>query len=87
MDDSAIHVPAIDLTLKLDRSAILESEKKIQSVVKILVKYLPGFDRIMPSAFLMAEETKWLSQGELIKEGRSICIAPVIHERVDFNLS
>ena len=87
INDSEIRLPFAGLVLKLDHAVILQSEKKIQTVMRKLVKYLPGFEQIIPDNFLMAEEIKWLSKGELFQDGRLFGTAPVIHERVDFNLS
>jgi len=63
----------------------LESEKKIFSVVKGLLKYIPGFNKVIPLDFLMAQETKWLSKGEIISDSKTIEKGMAIHEFVNFN--
>lgn len=72
------------ITLKLDRSVVLESENKIHSISKNLVEYIPGFNKIMPLQFLMAEEHKWLSKGLLFKGQEIISNGYAIHELVNF---
>jgi len=62
----------------------LESEKKIFSVVEKLIRYIPGFSKVIPISFLMAEEVKWLSKGELQIQGKTITSGMAIHERVNF---
>ncbi|QYA24668.1 hypothetical protein G3I01_03800 [Gramella sp. MT6] len=71
--------------LILDRKIVLESEKKIYQVVQILLKFLPGFNKIMPVKFLMADNHKWLSKGEFQKGSSGIENGMAIHEWVNFN--
>ncbi len=82
--DDYIFIPEKNYTLKLDQGVILESEKKINSVVKNLVDYLPGFNKIIPLKFLMAQEFKWLSKCQLINDGNTISTGMAIHELVNF---
>ena len=72
--------------MKLDRSVVLESEKKIFQVVQKLLCYLPGFNKLMPSEFLMANSHKWLSKGEFQKNGSPVTQGMAIHEWVNFNV-
>jgi hypothetical protein len=53
--------------------------------VEKLVRYLPGFKKILPLNFLMADETKWLSRAELHSEHDSVVKGMAIHELVRFN--
>lgn len=73
-----------DFLLKLDRETILESEKKIYQVVEKLLHYLPGFKKIMPLKFLMADNHKWLSIGEFQKGNSASLKGMAIHEWVNF---
>lgn len=84
IEDDRIILDSGKISLTLDRSVVLESEKKISSVMENLLKYLPGFKKLMPLQFLMADECKWLSNGQLTRNkvpgGRGMAI----HELVDF---
>jgi len=84
IEDDHISLPGKDLFLKLDQGVKLESEKKIFSVVEKLIRYIPGFSKVIPISFLMAEEVKWLSKGELQIQGKTITSGMAIHERVNF---
>ena len=84
-NDDSIFVSEKNFTLRLDQGVILESEKKIFSVVKGLLKYIPGFNKVIPLDFLMAQETKWLSKGEIISDSKTIEKGMAIHEFVNFN--
>lgn len=84
IEDDSIVIPGSNLMLILDRKVILESEKKIQSVVGNIIRYLPNFHKSIPLGFLMADETKWLSKGELQSEGKVLSIGMTIHELVNF---
>lgn len=86
IEDDHISIPGEKINLKLDRKIILESEKKIQSVVHKIVKYIPSFQKVIPLNFLLADEIKWFSNGvtwddnnELLERGKAI------HEWVNFN--
>ena len=85
IEDDRIEIPEQEFLLNLDRSTILESEKKISAVTGKLVRYFPGFNRIMPVKFLMADETKWLSHGTLQVKEQNQDTGKVIHELVNFN--
>lgn len=82
--DDKIWLPEKKLTLNLDRGVNLESEKKIFSVATKIVRYIPGFKKIIPVGFLMADEFKWLSKGEIQAEGGTLDTGMAIHELVDF---
>jgi hypothetical protein len=84
IEDEQIRLPDKKLVLNLDRSVILESEKKIYTVVDKLRRYIPGFNKIMPLNFLMADEFKWLSTGELQANYETVSTGMAIHELVDF---
>lgn len=84
INDDSIFVPEKNFTLKLDQGVILESETKIYAVVKDLLKYIPGFNKVIPLDFLMAQETKWLSKGQINSEGKTIEKGMAIHEFVNF---
>ena len=85
IEDDCIVILEKDIKLKLDRAVVLESEKKIYTVVEKLIRFIPGFKRIMPIKFLNAEEVKWLSKAELRRENDSIVKGFSIHEMVNFN--
>ena len=82
------HISAADerFSLKLDRSVVLESEKKIFQVVQKLLRYLPGFSKLMPSKFLMADSHKWVSKCEFQKDDNPATRGMAIHEWVNFNV-
>ncbi len=85
IEDDFIESKENKFFIKLDRSVVLESEKKIFHVVETLLKYLPGFNQIMPIKFLMATNNKWLSKGELERHGQAVTQGMAIHEWVNFN--
>jgi hypothetical protein len=84
IEDDSISVPAKNLILELDKKAVLESEKKIFSVVQKIIRYIPGFNKIIPLQFIMADEYKWLSTGRLKIDGQLVSEGKAIHERVNF---
>jgi hypothetical protein len=83
--DDQITIPVKGISLVLDKIVVLESEKKIQQVVRNLLRYLPGFNSSMPLQFLMADEVKWFDRGILQKEGKTDSKGWAIHEFVNFN--
>ena len=85
IQDNQISIFGEELTLNLDRSVVLESEKKIFQVVKKLIRYLPGFGKTIPLNFLMADEYKWLSMGQLQSNTTNLGKGMAIHELVNFN--
>jgi hypothetical protein len=84
IEDHHIILPEKDLVLNLDQGTLLESEKKIFSVVEKIIRYIPGFNKIMPVNFLMADEFKWLSRGQLETNCKVISSGMAIHELVNF---
>jgi hypothetical protein len=70
--------------LELDRSVVLEAEKKIFNVVEKLIWFIPGFKSAMPIRFLMADESKWFSKAQLKKGDQIIVYGNAIHELVNF---
>lgn len=84
IEDESVSVPAENLVLKLDKSVVLESEKKILSVVEKIIRYIPGFNKLIPLQFIMADETKWLSNGQLKINGKTVSEGKAIHELVNF---
>ncbi len=82
--DHQIILPNQDILLEMDRSVALESEKKIQEVVKKLLRFLPGLKHSMPLQFLMADEFKWRSRAHLNKDESKDGDGWAIHELVDF---
>lgn len=83
--DDYISIPEKKLILKLDQGIVLESEKKIFSVVEKLLRHIPGFGKLMPVKFLMADNHKWLSKAEFQKNGSPFTRGMSIHEWVNFN--
>jgi hypothetical protein len=84
IEDNYISMPVKNMILKMDRAVLLESEKKIFSVVEKLIRYIPGFNKVMPLNFIMADEFKWLSNGELCKQEKTLSNGIAIHELVNF---
>lgn len=85
IEDDHISSQEKNFFLKLDRGVVLESEKKIFHVVEKLLRYLPGFNQLMPTKFLMATNHKWLSKGEFQHKGHPVTQGTTIHEWVNFN--
>jgi hypothetical protein len=84
IEDGQIRLPEKELVLNLDQSVILESEKKIFTIVEKLLRYIPGFNKVMPLNFLMADEFKWLSNGQLKEDKKTLSTGIAIHELVNF---
>lgn len=84
IEDDLLKIPGRNLTLRLDRKVVLESEKKISSVMDKLNKYLPGFRKIIPVQFLRADEKKWLSNGTFYNKYNRVVNGMAIHELVNF---
>lgn len=85
IEDESVSVPDKKLILQLDKGVVLESEKKILSVVEKIIRYIPGFNKLIPLQFIMADETKWLSNGRLLINGKTVSEGKAIHELVNFN--
>ena len=85
IEDNHISSQEKDFVLKLDRGVVLESEKKIFHVVEKLLRYLPGFNKLIPTKFLMADNHQWLSKGEFQHNGHTVTQGMAIHEWVNFN--
>ena len=83
--DNSISSKKENFHLKLNRQGVLESDKKIYRVVQDLLRFLPGFGKIMPLNFLMADNYKWLSKAEFHKNGEDPKFGYAIHEKVNFN--
>ena len=84
IEDDLLKIPGKDLTLNLKHRVLLESEKKISSVMEKLNRYLPGFRKLIPIRFLMADEKKWLSVGTLHDKNDRVVNGMAIHELVNF---
>lgn len=84
IEDDHVSSEKENFLLKLDRHGIIESDKKIYQVVHKLLRYMPGFNKLMPAKFLMADNHKWLSQGEFQKNGGAVSKGMAIHEWVNF---
>ncbi|MDX1762523.1 MAG: hypothetical protein R3218_10245 [Christiangramia sp.] len=84
IEDDQIRSQEKNFLLNLDRGVVLEYEKKIYHVVHKLLRYLPGFNKLMPTNFLMAQNNKWLSKGEFQNKGNPVTQGMAIHEWVNF---
>jgi hypothetical protein len=84
IEDDRIFIPARGLVLNLDRGVLLESEKKISSLMQKIARYMPGANKLIPVNFLMADEVKWLSKGGLQRHDNPYCSGMAIHELVKF---
>ncbi len=84
IEDDRIFIPARGLVLNLDRGVLLESEKKISSLMQKIARYMPGANKLIPVNFLMADEVKWLSKGGLQRYDNPYCSGMAIHELVKF---
>ena len=63
---------------------LLESEKKISSLVQKLIRYIPGINKLIPVNFLMADEFKWLSKCDFQGDNNTYSHGMSIHELVNF---
>lgn len=86
IEDDRIASDEQGFVLTLDRSVSLESGQKIFQVMRNLFRYLPGFKQLMPMKFLMSDNYKWVSKGELQKKGSHVAPGRAIHEWVNFNV-
>jgi hypothetical protein len=84
VSDTEIIIQSVDIRLKLENRQVIESEKKINQVVKRMLRFIPGFKHSIPFNFLSAEEYKWISRGSLYKNGLPEGEGWVIHEYIDF---
>jgi hypothetical protein len=84
IEDDCIFLPDNELVLHLDRGVVLESEKKIISLVHKMIRYMPGINRLIPVPFLMADEFKWLSKSDFQGDENNRSHGMSIHERVNF---
>ncbi|MBS1792670.1 MAG: hypothetical protein JSS81_02380 [Acidobacteria bacterium] len=83
--DEGVSISGGETELRFSEPKTLGEEKKIGSVVKKVAGYIPGIDSLMPSRFLLAEQTRWRSRGALLVNGEVVDTGWVIHERVDFD--
>ena len=84
IEDDHISLPDYDRVLNLDRGVVLESEKKISSLVQKLIRYIPGINKLIPVNFLMADEFKWLSKCDFQGDNNTYSHGMSIHELVNF---
>lgn len=84
LEDDCITIPDKNLIVNLDRGVTLEAEKKIFNVVGKLIRYIPGLNKVIPVSFLRTDEHKWLSRGQLQKDGKILSEGMAIHELVNF---
>jgi len=84
IDDHLILIPDKNISINLDQGVVLESEKKIMSVVEKLMNYVPGLKKHIPLKFLLADERKWLSKAIISSEKNWIENGITIHEYVNF---
>ncbi len=85
ISDNLIYIPKEDLSLILDKNVILIEEKKILKIVTVILSYLPSFKNPISNNFLNADESKWLSNTTLLKNGKFVEEGWSIHEFVNFN--
>ncbi|MFZ9003525.1 MAG: hypothetical protein ACO20F_13185 [Robiginitalea sp.] len=85
ISDSEIYIPGANGSLHLNRGRVLEADKKILQIVGKLVRYLPGFRKVIPESFLMADAHKWYSQARMDMGPKETFTGRAIHEFVNFN--
>lgn len=83
--DERLHLPGLGLTILLEKKAKLGEGKKILKVVSKLVRYLPGFNKLIPEPFLLSDEHKWCSKATITGAGKSPLQGWAVHEFVNFN--
>lgn len=84
IEDDRIVCEEKGLELILNRKTDLEPEKKLVKVINKIIRFLPGFKRLMTSKFLRATNRKWRSHGTLYKYDKLITHGQAIHEWVNF---
>lgn len=84
VNDALVSLSEHGLNLRLENPVVIEEREKLGEVVRSLVAYLPGIDRLAPLHFLKAQEVKWLSKGVLSISGQPDLKGRVIHELVTF---
>ena len=87
ISDTDLYIPGVNASLHLSCGRVLEADKKIQQVVGKLVRYLPGFRKVIPESFLMADACKWHSQANMDLGSDGKITGQAIHEFVNFNPS
>ncbi len=83
ISDTELNLPGVG-SLRLDCGSVLEADKKIQQVVGKLVRYLPGFRKVIPRSFLMADACKWHSRARMDLGPKGELAGRAIHECVNF---
>ena len=84
IQDDFLLIPDINISLQLDKSTVLESEKKLTSITDKLVKFIPGIKKMVPVNFLLADECKWLSKVNIYRNNELCDFGYSIHEYVNF---
>lgn len=87
ISDTSIYLPEPAINITLDQQVVLEEEKKIRDVVRKLSRYLPGFSKVIPESFLLADQIKWVSRAEVQKSDGTVMHGRGIHEFVNFSPS
>lgn len=83
--DQQVILPSENIHLDMNESRPVGTINNITQVIKKLTSFIPGFRHSVPLNFLMAEEHKWISKGNLYKDGLLEHTGWVIHEKVIFN--
>ncbi len=87
ISDNLIEMPHQDSKLLLKKVATLESEKKISSLISKISRFIPGIGNWIPLHFLVADEHKWISKGQIFQNNQLMDEGMAIHEYVDFRKS
>lgn len=84
VSEQRVQPPDASWSLTLENPVVLEDKRKIKEVLQSLSAFLPGIDRLAPLRFIQSAETKWRSEGTLIRPGHADRSGWVIHELVKF---
>lgn len=79
-----VWLPEQKTRLKLKESRPAGKKNSLKRVMQKLFRYIPGFRQSVPGKFLLSEEQKWISKGQLFRDDALIDEGWVIHEEVIF---
>ena len=85
IQNKVLFIPDRNIEIQLDIITVLESEKKLTSIVDKLGRFIPGIKKLVPIHFLLADEFKWLSKASIREKNQIVDSGFSIHEFVNFN--
>lgn len=79
-----VNLPSKNIRLDIVDSRPAETNNNIQRVLAKIIGLLPGIRKSIPAKFLLSEEHKEVSRGQLFRNGLQVSGGWVIHEIVHF---